>query len=387
MLSLNRKEDCCGCSSCQQICPKSAIEMTFDEEGFLYPYIHEEKCIDCGLCDKACPVIHTSDHQTDSLRLAYASRSTDAVALANSTSGALSYELARYIIRDGGVVFGACYGKNNCVEHQRIDSEDQLCRIQGSKYVQSNISDTFNEAKHLLECGRSVLFTGTPCQIEGLKAFLKKDHDKLFTQDLICHGTPSPKLWTKYLIETDYLEYDYLAFRGKINGIGWENCPAFIAQNRGERITEFFQKNHFCFFFLQNYSLRPICFECPFKSGYKKSDITCADLWGIDDILPDYNHDDKGMSLVIANTKKGQELLDRLHASERISRTPVSYDKAIEHNMMALRSVKKPELREQFFKDISHMTFKKAYKKYKPKEPLILKVKKKLYPIKQRLVK
>ena len=385
MLSLNRKENCCGCTACKSICPAQAISMDYDEEGFLYPKINADLCVDCNKCNNVCPIIHASENAEELLKSAYAARSTDEEVLASSTSGGLSYEIARHVIRQGGVVFGAVYGKGNVVEHKMIESIDELKAIQGSKYVQSDINQTFSQVKKLLSDDRMVLFTGTPCQIEGLLSFIG-DNGNLITQDIICHGVPSPLLWEKYLKETGYSTAESITFRGKDNGIGWENRPIFVTKTRNRVTKEPFENNAFSYFFSQNYSLRSICYECPFKTGNKKADITCADLWGISEILHDYNQDDKGMSLVITNTPKGKELFDKLCESKTIIARPVSYDAAISHNMMMLRSVKKPERREEFFKDMSIMTFKKAYKKFRPKEPLILKIKKKLYPIKQAIL-
>lgn len=382
MIEIKDKSKCCGCGSCVSTCPKDAIKMEYDNEGFLYPVVNKSNCINCSLCDKACPVI-TKNEYGEQLKLAYAVKTTDEKARRKSTSGGIAYSLASYVIENGGVVFGVGYEDDMKVSHIMVDNINDLIKLQGSKYVQSDTKDTYKQAKEVLNTGRLVLYTGSACQIEGLYSYLKKDYDNLITQDFICHGVPSPGLWNKYLKETGFNKATDIVFRDKSKG--WESKSEFLVK-KGEKelFGESFYTNSYCFFFAQNYSLRHICYECPFKTGYRKSDFTVADLWGISDILPKGSYDDKGTSLLVINSIKGRELFERV--AERIWAKEISYDKAIKHNMMALLSVKKPQSREQFFEDIDKHSFKKAYRMYKPKEPLILTIKKKLYPIKQKLM-
>lgn len=382
MIEIKDKSKCCGCGSCVSTCPKDAIKMEYDNEGFLYPVVNKSNCINCSLCDKACPVI-TKNEYGEQLKLAYAVKTTDEKARRKSTSGGIAYSLASYVIENGGVVFGVGYEDDMKVSHIMVDNINDLIKLQGSKYVQSDTKDTYKQAKEVLNTGRLVLYTGSACQIEGLYSYLKKDYDNLITQDFICHGVPSPGLWNKYLKETGFNKATDIVFRDKSKG--WESKSEFLVK-KGEKelFREPFYTNSYYFFFAQNYSLRHICYECPFKTGYRKSDFTVADLWGISDILPKGSYDDKGTSLLVVNSTKGREFFERV--AERIWAKEISYDKAIKHNMMALLSVKKPQSREQFFEDIDKHSFKKAYRMYKPKEPLILTIKKKLYPIKQKLM-
>ncbi len=382
MIEIIDKSKCSGCGSCVSACPKNAIKMEYDNEGFLYPVVDKENCVDCGICDKACPVI-TKNEYDEQLKLAYAVKTIDEQARRRSTSGGVAYSIASYVIENGGVVFGVAYEDGMKVSHTMVDSIDGLVRFQGSKYVQSDTKDTYKHAKKLLDSGKLVLYTGSACQIEGLYSYLRKDYDNLITQDFICHGVPSAGLWNQYLKETNFDKATDIIFRDKSKG--WEAKPDFVAKNgQKELFRESFYKNPYCFFFAQNYSLRHICYACPFKSGYRRSDVTVADLWGISEILPQGSYDDKGTSLLIVNSDKGKHIFESI--SQSVWSKEISYDKAIENNMMALRSVNKPHNRDKFFEDISKYTFKKVYKIYKPKESLSLTIKKKLYPLKQKLL-
>lgn len=378
MIEITDKSKCSGCRSCESTCPKNAIKMEYDSEGFLYPYVDKDRCIDCSLCDKACPVI-TENEYGEQLKLAYAVKTTDENVRRKSTSGGVAFELASYVIENGGVVFGVGYEDGMKVSHMMVDKKEELCKLQGSKYVQSNTKDTFAKAKQMLDKGRLVLYTGSACQIEGLYSYLKKDYDNLITQDFICHGVPSVLLWEKYLCETGFDKATDIVFRDKRKG--WEYKPEFLVKKGDKDIfRESFYINPYSFFFLQNYSLRHICYSCPFKSGYRRSDVTVADLWGISEILPSGSYDDKGTSLLVVNSEKGRSVFENIQ--NRISAEKISYDKAIENNMMALRSVNKPHNRDEFFADINKFTFKKTYKKYRPKQPL----KKKVYLFIQRVL-
>ena len=382
MINIIDKSKCSGCGSCASTCPKNAIKMEYDTEGFLYPVVERSLCVDCDLCDRVCPVI-TKNEYGEQMKLAYAVKTTDEQARRRSTSGGVAYSLASFVIENGGVIFGVAYEDGMKVSHTMVDSVEGLAKLQGSKYVQSDTKDSYKQAKEQLDSGKLVLYTGSACQIEGLYSFLRKDYDNLITQDFICHGVPSAGLWEQYLKETGYDSATDIVFRDKSKG--WESKPEFVVKNEEKEVfRESFYKNPYSFFFAQNYSLRHICYECPFKSGFRRSDVTVADLWGISEILPKGSYDDQGTSLLIVNSAKGKRVFESI--SESVWSKEISYDKAIENNMMALRSVNKPHNRDKFFEDISKYTFKKVYKMYKPKEPITLTIKKKLYPIKQKLL-
>ena len=198
MINIKDKSKCCGCSGCMNICPKNAIIMKEDKNGFKYPIVDKEKCINCGLCEKVCPILNNKKEQQKEIK-AYACYNKNIEERLKSSSGGIFILLAKEILKRNGIVFGAAFDENFNVKHISIDNEKDIEKLMGSKYVQSNMGKVYKEVKEFLENGKYILFSGTPCQIEGLKKFLKKDYDKLYTQDIICHGVPSPKIWQMYL--------------------------------------------------------------------------------------------------------------------------------------------------------------------------------------------
>lgn len=220
MISVIEKNNCCGCSACEQKCPKKCITMMEDEEGFFYPHVNKVKCIECGLCEKVCPVINVGENEQKIT--AYAAYVNDKNVRMKSSSGGMFTLFAQKILNENGVVFGAAFDQNFMVHHIYIESEENLSKQQGSKYLQSRIENTYRETEQYLNSGRKVLFTGTACQIAGLKQFLMKEYDNLYTVDVLCHGVPSSKLWKHYL---EYQEECYgssvkQAFLGRKFGVG-----------------------------------------------------------------------------------------------------------------------------------------------------------------------
>lgn len=200
MIDILDKKDCCGCSSCVQRCPKQCITLKEDNEGFLYPIVNKEICISCGLCEKVCPVLSQGEPRKP-LKV-YAAKNQDEEIRRQSSSGGVFTLLAEQVIREGGVVFGAIFDENWEVKHDFAETIEGLAPFRGSKYVQSRIDDNYKKAERFLNQGRKVLFSGTPCQIAGLKRFLRNEYDNLLTVDFVCHGVPSPGVWRQYLKET-----------------------------------------------------------------------------------------------------------------------------------------------------------------------------------------
>ena len=196
MIKIARKEDCTGCHSCYNVCPKKCIDMKFDEEGFLYPSIDSSKCVECGLCEKVCPIIHTIEIENEPIAVGCYNK--DEKIRMDSSSGGIFTLLSELVIQYGGVVFGAEFDENYNVRHSYVDNIEDLYKFRGSKYVQSTIGNSYYNAKQFLEQGRQVLFSGTPCQITGLKRYLQKDYDNLICQDIVCHGVPSTNVWEHY---------------------------------------------------------------------------------------------------------------------------------------------------------------------------------------------
>lgn len=369
MIKIENKENCCGCWACANICPKDAITMVEDEKGFKYPKIDNEKCINCGLCEKVCPIINNKNVKREVK--AYACFNKNLEIRMNSSSGGIFSLIANYILDLNGVVFGAQFDKEFNVVHSYIDNKKDLYKFQCSKYVQSEIGDTYRKAKELLDNDKYVLFTGTPCQIEGLYKFLRKDYDNLYTQDFICHGVPSPRVWRKYLKETNnkYKEQPKeISFRSKDNS--WQDFELKIQyKNTVYRNTQ--GKDTYLRAFLNDICLRDSCYKCNFKKKNRVSDITLADFWGIDNIDKSMN-DDKGTSLVVVNSDKGKELFEKL--KDNMEYKEVNLDDAIKYNMNMVTSVKMNKIREKFFNELDKKDLDSLVKKYIKKRSIVRRI-------------
>lgn len=298
MIHISEKKNCCGCSACVQRCPKQCISLTEDEEGFLYPYVNEESCVECGLCEKICPILNPQE-ETFPLQV-IAAKNTNTEERLGSSSGGLFLPLAKSIINEGGIVFGADYDSNWEVHHVGVENISGLYALMMSKYLQSRIENTYKEAEKFLKCGRKVMFVGTPCQIAGLHGFLRhKVYPNLLTIDVVCHGAPSPGVWRQYLAET-YSEEEFIKSRLKA-----------AAGKNSVLSSDIHYDNVYMKGFLSNLYLRPSCHDCKCKDGKHHSDISLGDFWGIDKFNPSFD-DDKGVSLVLINTPKGKEFLQKV---------------------------------------------------------------------------
>lgn len=377
------KNKCVGCGACACACPKSCIKMIEDSEGFYRPTINIEDCIDCGICDKACPELATFK-KSFFQRRAFAVINKDEEVRRKSSSGGVFSVIAKKIIDDGGVVFGAAFGDNCLVEHVMVDRVDGLERLRGSKYLQSRLGDCYLQVKKLLTVGKTVLFSGTPCQVSGLISYLGKSYDNLYTQDLICHGAPSPKVWEKYLLE---LEKEYkskiinVQFRNKDSG--WKNYSVCFEFESGEKLIEPFNKNSYMRAFLKNLDLRPSCYDCSNKTVERKSDMTLADFWGIERVLPNLD-DDKGTSLVIVHSKKGEELIDVIRDVARFEEVDVNV--ALIENPSAIKSSILPKKRGKFFKNLDKKTLSKNVSVC-TKPNLLVKIKGKIKKLAKRVLR
>lgn len=363
-----KRDKCTGCMSCYNACPKEAIDICVSEEGFKYPKINKEKCIDCGLCKKVCPVLNCK-HIPKKVE-AYAAYNKDIEVRNNSSSGGIFSLLAEQILEDGGVVFGAAYDVDFSVNHQMVTKISELAKLRGSKYLQSNIDDIYIKVKKQLKMNKKVLFVGTPCQVEGLNHFLQKEYDHLYTQDFICHGCPSPKVFKKYLESIDDINnITSINMRDKQNG--WTDYAMNVSsKNKKQLISHHTDK--YISLFLNNICLRSTCYDCSFKTKYRNSDVTLADFWGIDNICPEMN-DDRGTSLVIINSLKGEKLFDSI--KDKMKYKVVNLETSISYNNSMLHSCQMPKKRTQFFKDLDHMDINQIYEKYKLRPTITRKIK------------
>lgn len=352
MLLLSEKNECCGCSACAQICGEKAILMSVDEEGFLYPNINLDNCLSCGACKRVCPIMTIDYDKKNSPIGIYAICSNDERIRMNSSSGATFYLLARQIIEKDGVVFGAAWDSNCKVIHSQVSKLSDLYLLQGSKYIESNTANTYSEVKQLLENGTTVLFSGTGCQIAGLKSFLGKEYNNLYTVDVLCHGVPSPKVWGKYIKEKEECFNSTVVrsfFRLKNNG--WKNYSIKLEFSNMKEYIACFKDDPFMRLFLRNAILRPSCYDCKFKDGMTPSDLTIGDAWGVNNYYPEMD-DDKGTSLVVINTNKGKELLESIDKNDML----ILHDKSellLKRNRCYYVSVKPHKNREEVFEALN----------------------------------
>lgn len=310
MIEVKDKKNCCGCSACASVCPRHCITMVEDSEGFLYPQVDEEACVNCGLCEKVCNERNPYDHRQP-LQVLAAINKDDEVRQ-KSSSGGIFHLLAEKTIREGGVVFGARFDENWQVVIDYAEDMEGVEAFMGSKYVQARMENAYVDAKRFLNEGRKVLFSGTPCQVAGLHKFLRKSYDNLLSVDLICHGVPSPKVWRVYLEEVvkQGQSISCVEFRNKEKG--WKKFSFFLSYNGvGKTVSMLspFTENHYMKAFLSDIILRPSCYECKARGCSSQSDITIADFWGIETLLPEMD-DDKGTSLVLVNTNAGKIAVD-----------------------------------------------------------------------------
>lgn len=352
-------ENCCGCGACYNVCPKKAITMKENEEGFKYPEVNMDICVNCKLCEKACPVLKSVE-EIRIIPKAYACYNKNEEIRKNSSSGGLFTSIAQYVLNNNGVVYGASFNEKWEVEHIRIESIENLNKLRTSKYVQSDTKDTYTLVKNDLEKGKNVLFTGTPCQIEGMIEYLGKEYDNLYTQDIICHGVPSPKVWKKYLeYRKDNKSYEIKKINFRDKRSGWSTYSMLIDYDVN-KYNELHDNDIFMKAFLSDLSLRNSCYNCKFKGLHRRSDITLADFWGIDNIFPEMNQKNLGISLVIVNTKKGMKIFKSL---DNIVAKEVDFRKSIYYNPSYEKTPKKPKNREKFFDTINKESFEQCVNK------------------------
>lgn len=350
MIHITDKQNCCGCTACVQRCPKQCIRLDEDAEGFLYPNVNEEACFKCGLCEKVCPILNQAD-KLPALEV-LAVKNPNEEERMNSSSGGLFLPLAREVINKGGVVFGAVYDEHWEVHHVYAEKIEDVYPMIGSKYLQSRIENTYKEAEIFLKQGREVLFVGSPCQIAGLRTFLRnKEYPNLLAVDFLCHGVPSPGVWRKYLAET-YGGYDAeyqsrlqstdgkntvllsslnakspigdIKFREKEED-GWKKFRFVVRKKSASKAdqnsvlsSDIHYNNPFMRGFLSDIYLRPSCYECKCKNGVNHSDLTIGDYWAARVTDQDFD-DDKGVGLVLVNTSKGKKYFDGLNMTVRNS--------------------------------------------------------------------
>ena len=370
-------KDCTACAACVSICPKQCISMHEDKEGFLQPKIDSSQCIKCHKCEKVCPILNQETIPSDFETQVYAAINNDDEVREQSSSGGVFFPLAKWVIEKGGVVFGARWNDKWEVIHDYAEDIEGVKAFMRSKYVQSVVGDTLRQAKDFLEAGRWVLYSGTPCQLGGLRAYLCKEYEKLIQIDLICHGVPSPAVWRSYL--KDYFgkeEILEINFRDKREG--WINFQTAIKTTTCE-VCQKQMENPYFRGFLTNVYLRNSCYDCRFKSVLRNTDITLADYWGVHLFCPKMC-DDKGTSLVLVHSSKGQEVLSNILRDNNLK----VQDNIIEYkawNSAIENSVPVSKKRYYFFKALGKKNRFSELVKYIDKDRLHIRVIRKLKKI------
>ena len=360
-IQIKRPEKCSGCTACSQVCPKQCISMCSDVEGFVYPIVDENVCIECGKCETVCPVLHNDDGQLPQKVLA--EKNKNEKIRSTSSSGGVFYELANQFIQKGGVVYGCALEKNMVARHVCVEDIENLEKLKSSKYVQSDMGNVMSEIKKKLLTGQKVLFSGTPCQTAGLRNYLGKEYENLFVIDVLCHGVPSPKLFADYL---DYLRKQYggskivsVNFRNKQRG--WKRLYMEIKFDNKKRHYIYSGYDRYEGMFLNNLSLRPSCYECKFTKAERYGDITLGDFWGIGKKYPKWD-DDKGISVVMLNTEKGKNAFEEI--ADRFEGKTEDLDTAKMGQRTLYAPTQKNPNRDAFYKLYVEKGCKMALEKY-----------------------
>ena len=348
MIEIKNPSDCCGCTACASICRHEAISMEPDDLGFLYPKVDKSKCVDCGLCDKVCAFNDNYNiEQNFNKPLAYGVRHKSFEEVMRSRSGAAFVAISDLILKLGGVVYGAGYSDHFRVVHKRAQNSRERDEFRGSKYVQSDMTGVFGQVKKDLQLGMHVLFSGTPCQNAGLKSFLpRRLQEKLYCIDIVCHAVPSPHIWKEYL---ELLEQRYkgkiisVDFRDKNQGWAHKHVEKYVLDN-GKEI----RRETFTGFFNSDLDVRYSCNKCHYANINRPSDITLADFWGFEKVVPEMNTDNKGLSLVLVNTSKGKKLFDGI--ADVVNSIQVPIEKCLQPNLCHPTKAKNEE-REAFISD------------------------------------
>lgn len=380
MIEIKEKENCCGCEACVNICPHNCIKMVEDEEGFRYPVIDKEKCINCGACNKVCPMIEEPDKKSLKDSLFYAAYNRNDEDLKNSSSGGIFFLLAREILNDNGTVYGVIQDSTYDVHFERATTLEECKKMRGSKYLQANVNETYKNVKKDLLSGKSVLFSGTPCQVAALYKFLNKNYEKLFTVDVVCHGVPSNRVYRKFIKykeEKNNSKVVNIKWRDKVHGWGPNRITLFF--DNGKKLTTMSRQNEFQLGFLNNLYLRNSCYVCKYAKLPRIGDISLADFWGYTGKLETTN-ENKGLSAVIVSSNKGEQLFEKIkgyiyyHSVDKefiTSRSRHVYTHPLENKK-----------RNDFFKDLDDMNFNSLCRKYHMKDS---KIKNFMLPLKKKI--
>ena len=365
MIEIKDKQNCCGCTACPAICPKGCIEMKEDMEGFLYPVVDQRNCVNCGVCEKVCPILNCKDKKTFGQK-AYIVQNKDEKVLQESTAGGAFTAIAEYVIKRGGVVFGVELNKDLVAHHIYVDTIGELKRFRNSKYVQSSVGGgMLHTVKSFLEQGKTVCFSGTPCQIEGLKCYLKKDYENLITVDVVCRAVPSPLIFRKYVEFQEQKLADKIKtvrFRDKYYGYKYSTMNIITDRNHGN-YHQGVESDPWLRAFFSNICDRPSCHNCRFRNQYRVSDFTIWDCFHVGRFSKELDND-KGATRVLVHTDKGRKIFE--HIKKNFAFVEVTPEEAVAGAKEMQESVKADERRQAFFEDANRISGEELFQKYFP---------------------
>lgn len=354
MIEVLEHNRCTGCAACYTVCAHNAITMKFDSEGFEYPVINQETCIDCYMCQSVCPVLQYDKRQTlrtanNDVQKGFAARNKNLAQRLTSSSGGIFPPIAGWFLEHDGIVVGIAYDEHFNTKHLIIDSAEELQDLQGSKYLQCKADNmTFKRIRDELKTGRLVLYAGMACQVEGLKSFLRKEYENLYTIDLICMGIPSSVVWQKYL-KAFFDGENIRQVNFKEKSIGWNSFCFYLKTDKRE-FKERGMENLYLQSMFRSWNMRPSCFQCPFKKEKRYSDFTLADCWGANKLVPSID-DNKGLSSVIVHSTKGQRLWQLI--SDKVEAVEISIDDIAAGNQNLIRNKQQTGDRKLFYEMLS----------------------------------
>ena len=361
MIQISDKTKCCGCTACENSCPKKCISMQYDEEGFLYPVVNVEQCVNCGLCEKVCPEEKLSDVVTDTSEC-YAIQNLNKNKRMTSTAGGAFSLIADYLLEEDAVVFAVGYDNNMVVCHKMATDSTALEKMRGPKYVQSNLDDTFSKIKDLLKENRKVLFVGTPCQTHGLFNYIG-ENDNLYIIDLLCLGVSSPKLFAEWI---DYLSKKYqsavinVQFRNKHYGYSVPNVRVFLED--GKEFDQRYDSRVHANLFFQHLNVRPSCYVCKYRERPRISDFTVGDYNNIGSVNSNFD-DDFGTTKLWVHTQKGKDILEHIQCNCKWYLIQANGTNIVGGQK---KMYKMPEGRESFFRDAQNMEYLQLVRKWEP---------------------
>lgn len=366
MIKIIEKTDCCGCSACVNACPKECISLEYDEEGFKYPNVCQEECVKCERCVKVCPIINKKSIKKFD-QYAYLVQNKDSKILDESTAGGAFSAIAKYIVQNNGIVYGACFDDNYKVIHTSAMTLEDLSKFRNSKYVQSDLGKTFKEVKKYLDEDRLVCYSGTPCQIEGLLLYLGKKYDNLVTVDVVCRAVPSPGVWNDYLklINNDG-EIESIRFRDKTLGYHFSTMEVKYNKNNTQRGG--IESQPWLRMFFSGMIIRESCSKCKFRSQYRNSDFTIWDCFNVYHLDKSLN-EEKGVTRVLLHTDKAIKIFKII--SSDLEYREITIDKAVENVREFVQSPEINNQRKEFFDLYRSESLTEALNKFFPLTPKV----------------